>query len=314
MMSQAKAMDAALKAMIDAIFPAGGPDRNVLGAAGYRKALQETRVPDPFYPLARIEDVKVAGATGPIGARLYASSHEKGLPCILYIHGGGWVICDLDSHDLLARALAKESGCAVLSIDYRLAPEHPFPAGLQDCRAALLWLRDHGASLGLDGSRIAVAGDSAGGNLAAALCLLMRDEDPKLIRHQGLIYPVADNNFDRPSYLDYADDYGLTRDEMIWFWRHYLARPEDADHPHVSILRAPDLGNLPPATVTSAEFDVLRDEGEGYAERLRAAGNRVALHRVPNTCHGYAHLITLVPEADDLARLLGAELRKALLA
>lgn len=306
------AIDPELRFMLDAIFPSDGPDRNVLGAAGYRDALRATRQPDPPYPLARIEDVKVAGAAGPIGARLYVPSRDKGLPCILYIHGGGWVICDLDSHDLLARALAKESGCAVLSVDYRLAPEHPFPAGLQDCRAALLWLRDHGASLGLDGSRIAVAGDSAGGNLAAALCLLMRDEAPKLIRHQGLIYPVADNNFDRPSYLDYADDYGLTRDEMIWFWRHYVAKPEDADHPHVSILRAPDLGNLPPATVTSAEFDVLRDEGEAYAERLRAAGNQMSLHRVNGTCHGYAHLISTVRQADEHAALLGAALRKAL--
>ncbi|HWA50867.1 MAG TPA: alpha/beta hydrolase, partial [Dongiaceae bacterium] len=279
-MSQTKPMNPALKAMIDAIFPADGPDWRSMPAAAYRKALQETRVPDPPYPLPRIEDVKVAGAGGPIAARFYAPSREKGLPCILYIHGGGWVICDLDSHDLLARALAKESGCAVLSVDYRLAPEHPFPAGLMDCRAALLWLRDRGASLDLDGSRLAVAGDSAGGNLAAALCLLMRDEAPKLIRHQALIYPVTDNNFDRPSYLDYADEYGLTRDEMIWFWQHYLAKPQDADDPHVAILRAPDLSNLPPATVTSAEFDVLRDEGEAYAERLRQAGNQVTLHRV----------------------------------
>lgn len=307
-------IDPALRFMLDTIFPPDGPDRNVLGAAGYRDALRATRQPDPPYPLARIEDVTVAGAAGAIGARLYAPSQAKGLPCILYIHGGGWVICDLDSHDLLARALAKESGCAVLSVDYRLAPEHPFPAGLLDCRAALLWLRDHGASLGLDGSRIAVAGDSAGGNLAAALCLLMRDEAPKLIRHQALIYPVADNNFDRASYLEYDDDYGLTRDEMIWFWRHYLAKPQDADHPHVSILRAPDLGNLPPATVTSAEFDVLRDEGEAYAERLRAAGNQVTLRRVAGTCHGYAHLVSTVRQADEHAALLGGILRKALTA
>ena len=307
-------IDPALRFMLDTIFPPDGPDRNVLGAAGYRDALRATRQPDPPYPLARIEDVTVAGAAGAIGARLYAPSQAKGLPCILYIHGGGWVICDLDSHDLLARALAKESGCAVLSVDYRLAPEHPFPAGLLDCRAALLWLRDHGASLGLDGSRIAVAGDSAGGNLAAALCLLMRDEAPKLIRHQALIYPVADNNFDRASYLEYDDDYGLTRDEMIWFWRHYLAKPQDADHPHVSILRAPDLGNLPPATVTSAEFDVLRDEGESYAERLRAAGNQVTLRRVAGTCHGYAHLVSTVRQADEHAALLGGILRKALTA
>ena len=303
-----------LKAMIEAIFPPDRPDRDALGAAGYRAALRAARQPGPDYPLVRVENLMVAGAAGPIPARLYASSGDKGLPCILYIHGGGWVICDLDSHDLLARALAKESGCAVLSVDYRLAPEHPFPAGLLDCRAALLWLRDHGASLGLDGSRLAVAGDSAGGNLAAALCLLMRDEAPKLIRHQGLIYPVTDHNFERASYVDFADDYGLTREEMRWFWRHYVSRPQDADHPHVSILRAPDLSNLPPATVTSAEFDVLRDEGEAYAERLRAAGNQVSLHRVAGTCHGYAHLISTVPQADEHATLLGSALRKALLA
>lgn len=308
----AKQITPALKAMIDAIFPADGPDWKSMAPAAYRKALQETRVPDPPYPLARIEDVTVAGAAGPIAARLYADSHEKNLPCILYIHGGGWVICDLDSHDLLARGLARQSGCAVLSIDYRLAPEHPFPAGLQDCRAALLWVRDHGASLGLDGSRIAVSGDSAGGNLAGALCLMMRDEAPKLIRHQALIYPVTDCDFERPSYRDFAEDYGLTRDEMIWFWKHYCARPEDTTNPLAAILRAPDLRNLPPATITSAEFDVLRDEAEVYAEKLRAAGNQVTLHRVAGTCHGYAHLIGTVPQADETAKLLGGILRRAL--
>ena len=308
----AKQITPALKAMIDAIFPADGPDWKSMSPAAYRKALQETRQPDPPYPLARVEDVTVAGAAGPMKARLYADSLARNLPCILYIHGGGWVICDLDSHDLLARGLAKQSGCAVLSIDYRLAPEHPFPAGLHDCRAALLWVREHGASLGLDGSRIAVAGDSAGGNLAGALCLLMREERPKLIRHQALIYPVTDCDFDRPSYREFADDYGLTRDEMIWFWKQYCARPEDATDPLAAILRAPDLGNLPPATVTSAEFDVLRDEAEVYAEKLRAAGNQVTLHRVNGTCHGYAHLIGMVPEADETAMLLGGILKKAL--
>jgi acetyl esterase len=308
------ATDPALKSMIDAIFPPDGPDWRTMAPAAYRAALKETQEPDPPYPLARIENLTVPGAAGPIAARLYADSHAPNLPCILYIHGGGWVICDLDSHDLLARGLARESGCAVLSIDYRLAPEHPFPAGLMDCRAALIWLRDHGESLGLDGSRLAVAGDSAGGNLAGALCLLMRDEAPGLIRHQALIYPVTDNDFDCASYREYADDYGLTRDEMIWFWRHYLAKPEDADHPHVSILRAPDLSNLPPATVTSAEFDVLRDEAEAYAQRLREAGNQVSLHRVAGTCHGYAHLLTTVRQADETARLLGGILREALTA
>lgn len=305
-------MNPELKAMIDAIFPPEGPDWRKMEAAAYRTALQETREPDPPYPLARIEDLTVPGAVGPIAARLYADRHARDLPCILYIHGGGWVICDLDSHDLLARGLARESGCAVLSIDYRLAPEHPFPAGLMDCRAALIWLRDHGSSLGLDGSRLAVAGDSAGGNLAGALCLLMRAEAPKLIRHQALIYPVTDNDFERRSYLDFAEGYGLTRDHMRWFWRHYLAKPEDADHPHVSILRAPDLSDLPPATVTSAEFDVLRDEGEAYAARLREAGNQVSLHRIAGTCHGCAHLLTTVPQADETARLLGGALGKAL--
>lgn len=308
----AKPITPALQAMIDAIFPPDGPDWKTLGPAGFRQALIDTRLPDPPYPLARVEEVTVAGATGPMKARLYADSLAKNLPCILYIHGGGWVICDLDSHDLLARGLAKHSGCAVLSIDYRLAPEHPFPAGLQDCRAALLWVREHGADLGLDGSRIAVAGDSAGGNLAGALCLLMREERPRLIRHQALIYPVTDCDFERPSYRDFADGYGLTRDEMIWFWQHYCARPSDAFDPLVAILRAPDLRNLPPATVTSAEFDVLRDEAEAYAEKLRAAGNQVSLHRVNGTCHGYAHLIGIAPEAEATAQLLGGILRQAL--
>ena len=308
----AKQISPELKAMIEAIFPPDGPDWRTLGPAGFRQALRETQEPDPPYPLARVEEVTVAGAAGPMQARLYADSNAKNLPCILYIHGGGWVICDLDSHDLLARGLAKHSGCAVLSIDYRLAPEHHFPAGLLDCRAALLWLRDRGATLGLDGSRIAVAGDSAGGNLAGALCLLMRDEAPKLIRHQTLIYPVTDCDFERPSYRDFADDYGLTRDEMIWFWKHYCAKPEDATNPLVALLRAPDLRHLPPATVTSAEFDVLRDEAEAYAEKLRAAGNHVTLHRVDGTCHGYAHLLTTVPQADETAELLGGILRKAL--
>ncbi len=308
----AKPISPALQAQIDAIFPPDGPDWQALGPAGFRQALRETREPDPPYPVKRVEDVTVAGAEGPMAARLYADSDARNLPCILYIHGGGWVICDLDSHDIVARSLARESGCAVLSIDYRLAPEHPFPAGLRDCRAALLWLRDHGAELGLDGSRIAVAGDSAGGNLAGALCLMMREERPRLIRHQALIYPVTDCDFDRPSYRDFAEEYGLTRDEMMWFWKHYCAQPQDATDPLVAILRAPDLSNLPPATITSAECDVLRDEAEAYAERLRAAGTQVTLRRFPDTCHGYAHLVGSVAQADESARFLGEALRRAL--
>lgn len=311
-MKHPKRPDPALQAQIDAIFPPDGPDYRDLGPAELRAALRAAREPDPPYPLERIEDLTVDGADGPIAARLYAPSREKGLPCILYIHGGGWVICDLDSHDLLARAIAKESGAAVLSVDYRLAPEYPFPAGLRDCRAALLWLRDHAARVGLDGQRIAVAGDSAGGNLAGALSLLMRAEAPDLIRHQALIYPVTDDDFERPSYRDYADGFGLTRDEMRWFWDHYLADPKDANDPLVAILRASDLSNLPPATITSAEFDVLRDEAEAYAERLRRAGNAVTLHRVAGVIHGYAHLVGSLRQADETMALIGTALRKAL--
>lgn len=306
-----KQISPALKTMIETIFPPDGPDWRTLGPAGFRQALIETRVPDAPYPIARVEELAVPGAAGPMQARFYADSDAKNLPCVLYIHGGGWVICDLDSHDIVARSIARESGCAVLSIDYRLAPEHPFPAGLQDCRAALLWLRDHGAEIGIDGSRLAVAGDSAGGNLAAALCLMMRDEAPKLIRHQALIYPVTDCDFDRPSYRDFADEYGLTRDEMIWFWKQYCSTAADVTNPLVAILRA-DLRDLPAATITSAECDVLRDEAEVFAEKLRAAGNAVTWRRFPETCHGYAHLAGSDAAADESARFLGAALRAAL--
>ncbi|QYC42081.1 Carboxylesterase NlhH [Nonomuraea coxensis DSM 45129] len=237
-------------------------------------------------PVARVRDLHLPGPASAPAARLHYPAGEPPFPCLVHFHGGGWVSGDLDTYDAPSRRLANATGCVVVTVDYRKAPEHKFPAPLDDCHAAVSWIAAHAAELDIDAGRIGVSGDSAGGNLAAATCLRARDTGGPAIRFQVLIYPATDAACATSSYDRYAEGYGLERRTMRWNWEQYLAHPDDGDHPYASPLRA-ELGGLPPALVVSAEHDPLRDDGELYAQRLAAAGTPVKLTRYAGKTHAF---------------------------
>ena len=241
----------------------------------------------PAQDITRVENRTIPGPAGDLAVRIYTPEGKGPHPGLVFFHGGGFVICSLDTHDGACRALANGAGCVVVSVDYRLAPEAKFPAAPEDCYAAIRWVADHGHEIGIDTSRIAVAGDSAGGNLAAVVSLMARERGGPQLRHQLLIYPVTNFAFDTPSYEENAEGYLLTRDMMKWFWQHYLERPGDGATYMASPLRADDLSKLPPATILTAEYDPLRDEGEAYAERLTQAGIATDLTRYDGVFHGF---------------------------
>jgi acetyl esterase len=245
----------------------------------------------PPIPMAKIEELKIPGQAGPLPARFYEPGRlPRGpAPLLVYFHGGGWVIGDLDTHDGVCRFLAAAAGVKVLAIDYRLAPEHPFPAAVEDAWTGFSWAAANAERLGIDTARIAVGGDSAGGNLAAGVSIRARDEGGPRPALQLLIYPVTDSAGELPSRRLFDDGFLLTKADMDSFERHYLPPGTDAGDPRVSILEAPDLSNLPPAYIAIAGFDPLRDEGEAYALRMREAGVKVGLRRHPGLIHGFAN-------------------------
>ncbi len=244
----------------------------------------------PAAPLAQVRDLTLPGPGGALKARLYRPKTDGILPGLVFFHGGGWVIGDLDSHDDLCRDLAALAGCAVLAVDYRLAPEHRFPAAADDAIAATNWVAANAAQLGIDPARMAVGGDSAGGNLAAVAALAARDAGRPLAA-QLLIYPVTDmSRLEGESYRTCGEGYGLTAGAMAWFRDHYLADAAAAGDWRVSPLLASDLGRLPPALVVTAEFDLLRSEGEAYAKRLAEAGVPTGLARYDGMIHGFASM------------------------
>lgn len=245
-----------------------------------------------------------------LSARLYIPEGAGPTPPLtLFFHGGGWVICSIDTHDTLCRALARESGAAILSVDYRLAPESPFPGPVDDCYDALKWALANARSLGTDPARLAVAGDSAGGNLAAAVTIRARDEDGPALRHQLLIYPVTDADFERDSYRASENASGLLSPAMMrWFWQLYVG-----DLANVSPLAAPlrhaNLNGLPPATIIVAQYDPLRDEGLAYAEALRAAGGDVRSEEAMGMIHGFLMMLDAIPDGHPYLARAGARLR-----
>ena len=262
-------------------------------------------------PIARVEDRAIPGPGGEIPIRIYTPGEPSG-GCILYFHGGGWVICNLDTHDAPARALANLSGAMVISVDYRLAPEAKYPAAAEDCYAATQWVSEHGAELGIDPSRIAVAGDSAGGNLAAVVAQMARERGGPPIAFQLLIYPVTDLDFTTGSYVEHGSSEDLLSiEDMSWFWNHYLESPGQAKEPYAAPLRADDLGGLPPALVITAEYDVLRDEGEAYARRLWSAGVATQLSRYDGVVHGFFNMAPILDKATAAQQEAGAAIRAA---
>lgn len=253
---------------------------------GYRPAIR----------MERVEEIEVSGTAGPIPCRHYVPAGLPGgtLPALLvYYHGGGWVIGDLDTHDEICRFLAAVAGVTVLSVGYRLAPEHPFPAPVEDAWDAYAWAAANAAALGADPARVAVGGDSAGGNLSAVVSLLARENGAPPPAMQLLIYPVTDSAEDPRSRHLFAEGFMLTKADMDLFEQAYLPPGTDVDDRRISILKAPDLSGLPPAYVVTAGFDPLRDEGEAYALRLQEAGVKTALRRHPGLVHSFANQIAI---------------------
>ena len=271
----------------------------------------------PPIPMARVEAVEIPGQAGTIPARLYVPAGPRPSgprPLLVFYHGGGWVIGDLDTHDGVCRFLAAAAGTAVLSVDYRLAPEHPFPAAVEDAWSAFAWAANNATGLDVDPTRIGVGGDSAGGNLAAVVSLLAREAGGARPAMQLLIYPVTDAAGELPSRRLFDEGFLLTKADMDYFEAHYLPPGTDAHDPRVSILEVPDLTGLPPAYVATAGFDPLRDEGEAYALRMREAGVTVALRRHPGLFHSFANLTAISPTSRAAMREAAGALRMGLAA
>jgi acetyl esterase len=270
--------------------------------------------------VASVTDRNIPGPGGDLPVRIYvpagasAPAGGAGLPVLVWLHGGGWVIGDIETADGTSRAIANGAGAVVVSVDYRLAPEHPFPAAVDDALAAVRWVADNAAELGVDPARLAVGGDSAGGNLAAVVSQQLRDSGPA-IAFQLLVYPVIDLSSERhrhESQRTNGSGYFLTHTQMEWFREQYLRDDADGDDPLASPIVAPDLAGLPPAFVVTAEYDPLRDEGEAYAARLRDAAVPTTLLRVPGVFHGFFSMIGLVPGSADAVDAAGTALRAAL--
>jgi acetyl esterase len=261
-------------------------------------------------PVAGVEEHAVAGPGGEVTVRVYRPQTRQTPGAIAYFHGGGWVAGTLDTYDALARAVANASGTLVANVGYRLAPEHPFPAGLEDSWAALRWLAAHVGELGADPGRLAVAGDSAGGAIATVLARRARDAGGPALRFQVLVYPAVDPTASSASYRELGEGYSLTGDDMRWYWHQYLGDADQAD-PDIAPGRA-DLAGLPPALVITAEYDPLRDEGEAYAHAMEAAGVPVRLHRWPGVVHGFFRWRAVTPAAHEAAAEAGMALRDAL--
>ena len=291
----------AARNLLDAMAAAGTPPLWELSIEEVRANRELLGGLEEPVPVARVDDRVIPGPGGDLPVRIYTPDGDASRPLIVYFHGGGFVFCSLDTHDNTCRRLANANGAVVVSVDYRLAPEHCFPAPLDDCYAATVWGHEHAAELDADADRLVVAGDSAGGNLAAATALLARDRGGPPIRFQLLVYPVIDAACDAASHVENAEGYFLEAEAMRWFWRQYLGPDGDGSDPIATPLRA-DLAGLPPALVVTAEFDPLRDEGEAYAGALRAAGVDASVTRYDGMIHGFWSMPMFFPEADDATR------------
>jgi acetyl esterase len=258
--------------------------------------------------LELVRNIAIDGPGGELPLGLYRPSVDEP-PTLVFYHGGGWTLGTLDSADDICRELASRSGCLVASVDYRLAPEHPFPAAVDDALRALEWVTANADEFGADPERIGVSGTSAGGNLAAATALWSRQQEVEL-DGQFLLYPITDHDFGTESYEEYADSSLLSRDDMRWFWDQYLRSPVDAANPYASVLKVPDISGVAPATVLTAGFDVLRDEGVAYAEKLDAAGVDTGHHHYPSLAHGFLSMTDDVAAADEAMDRLAESIRQ----
>lgn len=262
-------------------------------------------------PVASVENLEIPGPAGPLRARHYVPAGAGRAPLLVYFHGGGFTLGDLDTHDMPCRLLARSAHAQVLSIDYRLAPEHPYPAALDDGHSALRWARDHAAELGADPQRIALGGDSAGGNMSTVIAIDCAHRGGPALRAQLMIYPPTDMAGTSPSRQLFGEGLALTRRDTDWFNEQYLQNVS-ADDPRVSPLRAKDLSGLPPALIVTAGFDALRDEGEAYAGALRRAGNHVVSWRERGLLHGFVNYAGVSREARAAVERIGHALGELL--
>jgi acetyl esterase len=274
----------------------------------YREVRATLRPPAPDLP--EVRDLKADGKGGPIALRLYRPA-EGMLPAFVFFHGGGWVVGDLDTHDVVCRQIAREAGAVVVAVDYRLAPEHPFPAASDDAWSATTWIAAHADDLGIDSARIAVGGDSAGGGLAASVALTARDSRKPRLALQVLVYPVVDLRADSISYSKYAEGYLLTRAAMQWYIAQYAPTQDAINDWHASPLLAPWVHSVAPALIITAELDPLIDEGDAYAQRLRGARVPVDYQLVPGMVHGFLTMGGKVDAANRAIATIASALRQA---
>jgi len=309
------ALDPQMKLLLD-FFNASGPmflrAETPEQARGKMRALLAAN-PAPVPEIFRAEDREIQGPAGPLAVRVYTPAGRTTPGILVFFHGGGWVLGDLDSHDALCRNLANAAGCIVMSVNYRLAPEHKFPAAPEDALAAAKWAVEHAAEFGADPTRIAVGGDSAGGNLAAAATLLARERGGPAIRFQLLLYPAVDAVLETRSQREFSmDGFVLSRSDMEWFWGHYLSTAADRANPYASPLRAKSLAKLPPACVITASHDPLRDEGEAYATRLIEAGVKASCTRYDGVTHGFMSFAAALDQGKKAIAQAAEALRAAL--
>ncbi|HZF79873.1 MAG TPA: alpha/beta hydrolase [Rubrivivax sp.] len=303
-------LDPQARALIDLMIERQVPPTHTLTPQEARRMYRERRSftqPEPP-PIGEVRDLKSAAG---VPLRLYRPAQPGVHPVLVYYHGGGWTIGDLDTHDVLCRQLCAAAGIAVVAVDYRLGNEHRFPAAVDDCVEASRWVRQHAAELGVDPSRIAVGGDSAGGNLAAVVCLVLRNAGEALPVFQLLIYPATDMRAVAPSHTSNGQGYLLTRETIAYFRGHYIADPASWSDWRASPMLAPDLRGLPPALVLTAGFDPLRDEGRQYADALSAAGNRVQYVCFERQIHGFITMSKVLDEARSAVALCAAVLKEA---
>lgn len=297
-----------MQEVLDAYARAGGaPVHELTPAEARRKYAADPDLAGPPEPVARVWDGEIDGPGGSLPVRFYVPELDSPAPVLVYFHGGGWVCGGIRYVDPPLRSIVNRARCAAVSVDYRLAPEHEFPAAAEDAYAAVSWVAERATELGFDSDRVAVGGDSAGGNLATVAALMARDRGGPRLAYQVLVYPVTDHDFDTASYVQNAEGFLLTRDSMKWYWGHYLADERDGANPYASPLRA-DVTGLPPALMITAEHDPLRDEGDAYAHRLEAAGVPVRLRCLEGLVHGFFRMGDALEEAqealDDIADTL----------
>ena len=306
-------LDPQAKALLDQRAASGEPQLHRMTVAQARATIEASidRV-TPRETVAGVEDREAPGPHGPIPVRIYTPEGAGPFPILLYFHGGGWVVCSIETHDAWCRHICNRIGCLVVSVDYRLAPEYLFPAAVDDCFAAAQWVSLHGASFNGDGSRLAVAGDSAGGTLSAVVCLLARDQGGPKIAYQVLITPATDYyNLDLPSYRDNAEGFGMDTADVIWLMDLYLPPTVDRDDPRAFPLRALDLQGLPPAMVITAEYDSLRDDGDLYAARLQNAGVPVIWAPYDGMIHNFPLDYEVLTQGEKAVEAIASALRSA---